>query len=54
MDIAKKEMPAARPQAAPALQQEEPQEGGSFTRNPQTGALEKNAPVQPVNQPDQE
>lgn len=43
-------VPAA---AVPAVQHSEPQRGGSYTRNPVTGALMKNEP-QPDVQPSQE
>ncbi|MFZ3289261.1 MAG: hypothetical protein WA191_20775 [Telluria sp.] len=41
------------PLAAPVVQHAEPKEGGSYTRNINTGALVKSE-LAPVHQPDQE
>ncbi len=54
MDTSKKTTPPAQPQAVPEVRHAEPRVGGSFTRNPHTGALDKTEPAQPATQPDQE
>lgn len=42
-----------QPPAVPAVEHDEPKEGGSYTREPATGALVKSEPA-PADQPEQE
>jgi hypothetical protein len=44
-DLQKRAELPAPPQAKPEVQHEEPQKGGSFTRNLNSGALSNNAPA---------